>query len=345
MQKIAIIGGSIAGNAMALALSRLGFDVNLYERSHSALSDRGVGICIPKELRHALVKEKFFNHDAKYLEIDDRQFVVNDHNHARIIWKQPVNIMAHNWSEIYSQLHQKLPQNIYHKGVSVDNISQADNKVTLLLSNGESTTVDWLFCCDGVNSICRQSLFPDAQLEAAPYIAWRGVIAKDKLNEAQFFERLNYFCYDHGHVVTYYIPSISGGIELNWVAYQKLDNSLKQKLLTDKNNQYCLTGIPTNRLTKWHYTMLDALADDMPNIFAQAMRSTPSPFIQNIFDVKVPALKKGRICLSGDAAFISRPHTASGATKALQSALILSQQLINHNNDLEKATDEPIHLT
>ncbi|WP_208123346.1 Rossmann-fold NAD(P)-binding domain-containing protein, partial [Facilibium subflavum] len=82
--------------------------------------------------------------------------------------------MAHNWSEIYSQLHQKLPQNIYHKGVSVDNISQADNKVTLLLSNGESTTVDWLFCCDGVNSICRQSLFPDAQLEAAPYIAWRG---------------------------------------------------------------------------------------------------------------------------------------------------------------------------
>lgn len=61
MQKVAIIGGSIAGNAMGLVLSRLGFDVAIYERSSAQLDDRGVGICIPKDLRNMLVQCNMFD--------------------------------------------------------------------------------------------------------------------------------------------------------------------------------------------------------------------------------------------------------------------------------------------
>ena len=48
---VGIIGGSIAGCASAIALSRLGCAVTVLERSSSGLKDRGSGIAVPVPLR------------------------------------------------------------------------------------------------------------------------------------------------------------------------------------------------------------------------------------------------------------------------------------------------------
>ena len=53
--KVAIAGGSIAGCATAIALSRAGCDVTVFERS-SSLQDRGSGIAIPVPLRDQLIE-------------------------------------------------------------------------------------------------------------------------------------------------------------------------------------------------------------------------------------------------------------------------------------------------
>lgn len=340
MQKIAIIGGSIAGNAMGLVLSRLGFDVTIYERSSAQLDDRGVGICIPKDLRNMLVQCNMFDSDTNYIEIIDRQFIVSDaKRNTDVFWQQPVNVMAHNWSEIYTQLYKRLPKGIYKRDASVVHIKQDQNKVILSLTDGQTVEADWLFCCDGVNSLGRTTLFPQSKLNEAPYIAWRGVIAKEHVSEPSLFDQLNYFCYEYGHVVTYYIPKQDGRVDLNWVLYQKVDQTHKNKLL-NTNNSNEVTSLPTSELQAIHFEELKKLANMMPEVFANVILDTPKPFIQNIFDTQVPTLKKGRICLSGDAAFISRPHTASGATKALQSALILFKQLQENQHDLDRATEE-----
>ena len=41
-----------------------------------------------------------------------------------------------------------------------------------------------------------------------------------------------------------------------------------------------------------------------------------TPFFQPIFDLESPRLVFGRVVLSGDAAFVARPHVGAGATKA-----------------------------
>lgn len=47
---VAIIGGSIAGCAAAIALRRVGCEVTVYERSRGTLEDRGAGIGMPLAL-------------------------------------------------------------------------------------------------------------------------------------------------------------------------------------------------------------------------------------------------------------------------------------------------------
>ena len=55
--RVAVIGGSIAGCAAAIALRRVGCDVTVFERSSHELGDRGFGIAIPQTLHHQLQKE------------------------------------------------------------------------------------------------------------------------------------------------------------------------------------------------------------------------------------------------------------------------------------------------
>ncbi|MFY0512225.1 hypothetical protein ACOMD4_17830 [Streptomyces anulatus] len=53
--RIGVIGGSIAGCAAAVAGSRAGADVTVYERSEAELQDRGFGIVIPPQLHAELL--------------------------------------------------------------------------------------------------------------------------------------------------------------------------------------------------------------------------------------------------------------------------------------------------
>jgi 2-polyprenyl-6-methoxyphenol hydroxylase-like FAD-dependent oxidoreductase len=49
--------------------------------------------------------------------------------------------------------------------------------------------------------------------------------------------------------------------------------------------------------------------------------------MQNIYDLALDRYVRGRVCLIGDAATIARPHTGSGAAKAMQDALALADAL------------------
>jgi 2-polyprenyl-6-methoxyphenol hydroxylase-like FAD-dependent oxidoreductase len=51
---------------------------------------------------------------------------------------------------------------------------------------------------------------------------------------------------------------------------------------------------------------------------------TDEPFVQTIHDLAVPRMAFGRVCLTGDAAFVPRPHTAASTAKAAANALALA---------------------
>jgi 2-polyprenyl-6-methoxyphenol hydroxylase-like FAD-dependent oxidoreductase len=54
--------------------------------------------------------------------------------------------------------------------------------------------------------------------------------------------------------------------------------------------------------------------------------------VQPIYDHAIPTYVAGRALLIGDAATITRPHTASGATKALPDALALEGACQEHES-------------
>jgi 2-polyprenyl-6-methoxyphenol hydroxylase-like FAD-dependent oxidoreductase len=60
------------------------------------------------------------------------------------------------------------------------------------------------------------------------------------------------------------------------------------------------------------------------------------PFIQAIFDYETPSMYRSRIALLGDAAFVVRPHTAMGVSKAAGDAMAL-RDVLQEERSLEKA--------
>lgn len=71
--------------------------------------------------------------------------------------------------------------------------------------------------------------------------------------------------------------------------------------------------------------------------FADLVQSTPNPFIQSIFDVVVPRMAFGRVCLLGDAAFVLRPHAAAATAKAAADAMSLAAALADPPLDPDAA--------
>ena len=71
------------------------------------------------------------------------------------------------------------------------------------------------------------------------------------------------------------------------------------------------------------------LAPQLAKIFLRS-----EPFFQPIFDLESPALAFGRVALTGDAAFVVRPHVGAGATKAAIDATVLADCLGRAGEDV-----------
>jgi 2,6-dihydroxypyridine 3-monooxygenase len=65
----------------------------------------------------------------------------------------------------------------------------------------------------------------------------------------------------------------------------------------------------------------------LPAPIAGVVCSVAQPFLQVIYDIEVPRMAFGRVCLVGDAAFAVRPHAAAGTAKAAADAWALADAL------------------
>jgi 2-polyprenyl-6-methoxyphenol hydroxylase-like FAD-dependent oxidoreductase len=77
-----------------------------------------------------------------------------------------------------------------------------------------------------------------------------------------------------------------------------------------------------------------------PPQFGAAVSAERSPFIQAIFDYAAPIMSTKRIALLGDAAFVVRPHTGMGVSKAAGDALALSYAVAKPTTSLWREADK-----
>jgi 2-polyprenyl-6-methoxyphenol hydroxylase-like FAD-dependent oxidoreductase len=92
--KVAIVGGSLAGCAAAIALRRAGCEVTVYERSHGKLEDRGAGIGMPLALLHTLIERDFVDAGMAHFQITKAPFVLRaeakegERVQGQLLWEQ-----------------------------------------------------------------------------------------------------------------------------------------------------------------------------------------------------------------------------------------------------------------
>ena len=336
--KVGIIGGSIAGCAAAIELSRLGCDVTLFERSGEELKDRGAGIGIPPSVIDTFIARDLVDGDMAYAALDKMSRIwrsSEDPYHGYVAWDQPAQLAGLNWGGLYSNLRARVPDEIYLTHHRVMALHQNnDDRVGVELADGTTPEFDLVVCADGYTSLGRKTLFPDATIDYAGYVLWRGFILESELEKSKpLDDGVRCLGYPGGHGIFYLVPGPNGSIEpgkrlVNWGMYVLVPDSEVADFLTDKQ------GIShTGSLSRGSMPMTteralkDKARERIPDYYADIVEQSPDTFVYSIYDCQVPAYRKGRICLVGDAGAFARPHSAAGALKSINDSVALAEAL------------------
>lgn len=152
-----VIGGSIGGLTTALLLRDLGFTVDVFERTPTALDGRGSGIVLqPDTLRW--FTERSDQHPenlstttdwVQYLDIDNRLV-----HRERRTWSYT------SWGTFYRALLSDFGHDHYHLGEYACGFHQDDRSVTVRFVSGREVTADLVVFADGITSIGQQAPRP-----------------------------------------------------------------------------------------------------------------------------------------------------------------------------------------
>ena len=333
--RVIIAGGSIAGLFAAALLRRAGFAVDVFERSREALASRGAGIASHPELFEVLAQIGTAPAESlggDYLGVEIVGRIVLDRAGAAIGEHRLPQIMV-SWDRLYRVLRAVVPDEHYHAGRAIESFEQNDDGVTVRLADGARERADWLIGADGIRSAVRRQLLPDLEPAYAGYVAWRGLFEESAMSaeaRALLGEHLM-FCLPPGEqMLGYPVPgadeaTLPGRRRYNMVWYRPADEATA---LTGRDGRRYDLSIPPGQVADGAVAALNADADALlAPCCAEVVHLSQPPFIQAIYDLESPQLVFGRAILIGDAAFVTRPHTGMGVTKAALDALTLAQAL------------------
>jgi 2-polyprenyl-6-methoxyphenol hydroxylase-like FAD-dependent oxidoreductase len=215
------------------------------------------------------------------------------------------------------------------------------NGVTARFVDGSGARADVLIGADGVRSTVRRQMFPDVDLIDAGYVGWRGMVEERALTpatHAEIFHRFGWGLLDREHILGYPVPGLfddltPGRRRFSFVWYRPVDSATTlAEMQTDATGRVYSEGIPPRLIRPEVIAGLRRDAEAMlPPVFAEIVRTCPQPLFQPIGDLESPAMRRGRVALLGDAAFVARPHVAKGAIKAGHDAIELAASLADES--------------
>ncbi|MET9092305.1 FAD-dependent monooxygenase [Streptomyces cyaneofuscatus] len=322
--RIGVVGGSIAGCAAAVAGSRAGADVTVYERSGAELQDRGFGIVIPPPLHRELVASGYLDARMETAPVATRVWLTREPGgrSTRELARQSSPVTPCNWGLLWQSLRASAGAGAvrYLRGEPVTSVGEGPDGRAVVTTARGSEPYDIVVGADGHASRTRQLLAPGLTPEPAGYLVWRGAIPLSALaDHPRELELLRgawvTIGFPGGHGIFYLIP---GGSQHPGTGGRLL--------------AYAIYGRPP--------ASPDADADPGPYVRELAREHFPAAWAEivghgthrttachPVADVQVPRAARAPLLLAGDAAGVSRPHTASGAVKALQDALCLERVL------------------
>lgn len=348
---IAVVGGSIAGCAAAIELSRIGCDVTVHERSGEQLKDRGAGIGVPRQVIETFIERDLVDADLPYFPVDSFLRICRsdtDPRHGRIAWDQPVTLAALNWGALYRNLRARVPEGCYcthRQAVALQGHDgrEEDEQAAIDFADGSREQADVVVCADGYSSLGRSTLFPELAFDYAGYVLWRGALDESALDDSGPLERgIHCVGYPAGHGIFYFVPGAANSVArgerlVNWGMYLPVADSELSIFLTDASGTLHTGSLPPGSMPPATEAALKRTASGLlPTYYADLVNRSDVTFVYAIYDCEVPAYCRGRICLAGDAGAFARPHSGAGALKGTEDAIALASALAGAD-DLDQA--------
>jgi 2-polyprenyl-6-methoxyphenol hydroxylase-like FAD-dependent oxidoreductase len=344
--KVVVAGGSLGGLFNAIALRALGCEVDVFEKSSGLMKDRGAGIVFQQEVAEFLTRYEVAPLEAVVVPVRTRRYIAAD---GSLVQEGPMPQAMTSWDMLYRKLRAAFGDDHYHVGAQLSGFKTADDTVVAGFEGRREEVCDLLVGADGPGSTVRHQLLPTVQSKYAGYVAWRGVVLEHEAPDlaAEFADRFTFFQAPRTHILCYLIPGPDGSLaqghrRINWVWYlnaapgEELD-----QVLTDKDSRRREFSVPQGFVAPDRLDWLHRQArDTLPPIFLRLVKATDDPFVQTIHDLAVPKMTFWRTCLTGDAAFVPRPHTAASTAKAAANALALADCLSAAKGDVVEALRE-----
>src|SRR5260370_26838874 len=146
------VGGSLRGLAAGILLRRIGWEVNIFERSSQILSDRGAGIVMQQETLEMVGLCGAKSDGDVGVRLATRQHLAAD---GSVISSQPMPQLMTSWGLLYSWLKKCFPEQNYHLGQEFQNLEQSESSVTSYFKGGTHDPADLLIGAGGVRSSLR----------------------------------------------------------------------------------------------------------------------------------------------------------------------------------------------
>jgi 2-polyprenyl-6-methoxyphenol hydroxylase-like FAD-dependent oxidoreductase len=337
-----VVGGSIAGLFVGAFLRRIGWLVDIYERSSIELIGRGVGIFATHlELFEALDKCGAGTVDIGVIVYKRITF----DRKGNVIAEKPQLQIVTSWDRLRQVLIKAIDRQRYHFGYAFDRVEQDGSGVQVYFANGRSERADLLVGCDGVRSSVRAHLAPEAQPIYSGYYIWRGAPNESDLSpetRRTMFPHLSFFLADQLQAFGYPISGANdelraGHRRYNWGWYRVADASKLKRMCVDDDGREYEFGVPPPLVREDLIEQMRAEAETLlPPQYVECLQHIDQPFFTPVYDFCSPSLVFGRVALVGDAASTPRPHMGFGVSKAGAEAQALAEA-ISSCDDLDRA--------
>lgn len=335
---VLIIGGGIAGPALALALQKVGISSAIYE-GYAFTDLVGGGFSIAPNGVHILdtigvyqqLKDQVYHATTSYFKDENGKTIIETPFGDERIYGVPSLSMSR--ALLYRTLAQALKERnvpVYYEKRLVSYEEKADG-VLATFEDGTTASGSILIGADGIKSVVRKQMLPNGPEPGfTGVVGVGGFIPVDELPPLAERE-LNGFSFHFGPQGFFGWGGAEKGTLMWWSNYLRA---------TPYTREECVAP-------DWKDIKDDLLAKfaTWPSPIPFCIAKTQNLLRQNIFDIEsLPQWYQGRVLLIGDAAHAVSPNSGQGASLALEDALMITKLLRDHQCNYLTAFPEFVAL-
>jgi 2-polyprenyl-6-methoxyphenol hydroxylase-like FAD-dependent oxidoreductase len=325
VEKVLVVGGGIGGLSSTIALTRAGVSVDVVELNPK-WDVYGVGIIQPGNAIRALDQLGLGEEAiAQGFAIQGSRFRDGEGNILGAVPAPPLlgdrypgmnGITRPRLHRIFQDAVRASGADV-RLGVTVERVDADDDGVDVTLTDGSAGRYDLVIGADGINSLVRQRVFPDAPApEYTGQVVWRHNFPKPN---------------DLDTLDTYVGTRGKAGLV-------PLAPDLMYMFVIERWPEDDL-GIPDEQLADTLKERLAGYGSDIGELRDSQITAESEIVYRPVYSLLVPSpWYRGRIVLVGDAAHATSPHVGQGAAMAIEDAVVLAEE-VTSSDDLAGALD------